>query len=89
MAEKHEKVVALPGMDVFKKATDESLNRMGQLLDEASKMQAKFFGASTQSIDGSSEFAKTSIKYVTDLSTEWTRISMESAKKAMEMFAVR
>ena len=87
MAEKHEKTVALPGMDVFKKASDESLNRMGQMLDEASKMQAKFFEASTQSLGESSELAKTSIKYVTELSAEWSRLSMESAKKAMGMFS--
>ena len=87
MAEKNEKTVALPGTDVFKKATDESLNRIGQMLDEATKMQAKFFEASTQSIDESSELAKTSIKYVTELSTEWRRISLESTRKAMELFA--
>jgi len=50
-------------------------------------MQAKFFEASTQSIDESSELAKTSIKYVTELSTEWRRISLESTRKAMELFA--
>ena len=87
MAEKHDKTVALPGTDVFKKATDESLNRIGQLLDDATKMQAKFFEASTQSIDESSELAKTSIKYVTGLSAEWRRISLESTKKAIELFA--
>jgi hypothetical protein len=87
MAEKHEKTVTLPGADVFKKASDESLNRIGQMLDEASKMQAKFFEASTQSMQESSELAKTSIKYVTELSNEWSRVSMESAKKAMELFA--
>ncbi len=87
MAEKNEKTVALPGTDVFKKASDESLNRIGQMLDEATKMQAKFFAASTQSMDESAELAKTSVKYVTELSNEWRRVSLESAKKAMELFA--
>ncbi len=82
-----EKNVALPVTEIFKKATDASLNRMGQMLNEATKLQAKLLAASTQSIDESSEFAKTSIKYVTELSTEWQRMSMESAKKAMELFA--
>jgi hypothetical protein len=87
MAEKHEKTVTLPGTDVFKKATDESLNRIAQMLDDATKMQAKFFEASTASIEESSELAKTSVKYVTELSNEWRRISLESTKKAMELFA--
>lgn len=87
MAEKNEKTVALPGTEVFKKATDESLNRMGQMLDEATKLQAKFIEASTQSFEEGSEFAKTSVKYVTELSNEWRRISLESTKKAMELFA--
>ena len=87
MAEKHEKTLPLPGMDVFKKATDEQLNRIGQLLDESSKMQAKWVEASSQSMEETSAFAKTSIKYVNDLSAEWQRISMESTRKAMEFFA--
>ena len=87
MTEKHEKVVALPGMDAFKKATDEQLNRLGQMLDEAAKMQTRWFEASQQSVDESSELAKTSIKYFSDLSAEWRRLSMDGSKKAMEFFA--
>jgi len=87
MAQKHENTVELPGTDVFKKASDESLNRFGQLLDEGAKMQAKFLEASTQSIDESSALAKSSIKYVTELSAEWRRLSLESTRKAMEFFA--
>ena len=86
MAEKHPNVVALPGMDVFKKATEEQLNRIGQMLDEAAKLQARWFATSTQSIDESSELAKTSIKYFNDLSTEWQRLSVEGSKKAMAFF---
>lgn len=87
MAEKQEKVVSLPGVDAFKKATDEQLNRLGQMLDEAAKMQTRWFEASNQSIDESSELAKTSVKYFSDLSSEWRRLSLDGAKKAMEFFA--
>src|SRR5258708_6829267 len=87
MAEKHEKVIALPGIDAFKKASDEQLNRLGQMLDEAGKMQARWFEASNQSIDDSRELAKSSLKYFNDLSTEWTRLSMDGSKKALEFFA--
>jgi hypothetical protein len=85
MAEKN--VVALPGIDAFKKASDEQLNRLGQMLDEASKLQARWFEASTQSIEDSSVLAKSSIKYFSDLSNEWRKLSMEGSKKAMEMFS--
>ena len=88
MSEKNEKVgVTLPGMDAFKKASDEQLVRLGQLLEEASKFQARWFEASTQSIDQSTELAKSSIKYVNDLSTEWRKMSLDGGKKAMEFFA--
>lgn len=75
------------GMDVFKKATDEQLNRMGQMLEEGSKMQAKWVETTTQSLDESGAFAKSSIKYVTELSAEWQKLSMDSARKALELFA--
>ena len=78
MADKQEKVVALPGMDAFK---------FGQMLDEAAKLQTRWFEASNQSIDESSELAKTSIKYFNDLSTEWRRLSLDSSKRALEFFA--
>ena len=87
MAEKHEKVVALPGMDAFKKATDEQLNRLGQMLDEAAKMQTRWFDATNQSINDSSELAKSSVKYFNDLSAEWRQLSLDGSKKAMEFFA--
>ena len=87
MAEKHEKVVALPGMDVFKKATDEQLNRLGQMLDEAAKMQTRWFDATNQSINDSSELAKSSVKYFSDLSDERRQLSLDGSKKAMEFFA--
>ncbi len=86
MAEKHEKVVALPGMDVFKKASDEQLNRLGQMLDEAAKMQTKWFEATNQSINDSSELAKNSVKYFSDLSAEWRQLTLDGSKKAMEFF---
>ena len=87
MAEKHEKLTALPGLDVFKKATDEQLNRLGQMLDEAAKMQTRWFEATTKSIDESSELAKTSVEYFSDLSSQWRRLSLDGGKKAMELFA--
>ncbi len=57
------------------------------MLDGATKLQAKFFEAGTGSIDESSELAKTSLKYATELSTEWRRIWLESTQKAMNLFA--
>ena len=88
MNEKHEKNTnTIPGADAFKKATDEQLTRLGQMLDEAAKMQARWFEASNQSIEETGDLAKKSIKYFNDLSNEWRRISVESAKKTMEFFA--
>ena len=87
MAEKNETMGAVPGMDAFRKASDEQLNRLGQMLDEGAKMQAKWFEASSTSVNESGELAKTSINYFNDLSSEWRRISMDSTRKAVEFFA--
>lgn len=88
MAENTDKTGAavLPGVAVFKKASDEQLLRLGQMLNEASKMQARWFEASTQSIADSAELAKSSMKYFNDLTTEWRQVSVDGTKKAMELF---
>ena len=87
MAEKHEKTATLPGMDSFKRATDEQLSRLTQMLDEAAKLQTRWFESTTQSANESGELVKSSIKYFNELSTEWRRISLEGTKKAIELIA--
>jgi len=82
-----ETTTTLPGTEVFKKATDASLNQMALMLDEGARLQAKLVAAGAESFEGSTELAKTSTKYVTELSAEWARLSIESTRKAMAMFS--
>lgn len=77
MADKAEKAFVVPGVEGL----------FGQLLEEGSKLQAKWFEASTHQLDESAELAKTSLKYVNEVSAEWRRISMDSTRKAFDLFA--
>lgn len=72
-----EKAFVVPGVE----------GMFGQLLEESSRLQAKWVEASTGSMDESAELAKTSLKYVSELSAEWRRISLDSTRKAFELFA--
>lgn len=61
-------------------------NPFEQLVDQATAMQAKLFETSAHALDESNAFAKTSFKYMTELSAEWSKAGVEASRKAMELF---
>ncbi len=87
MAEKSEKTAVPNPAAVFKKATDEQLQRLEQMFAEGTKLQEKWLEQSQQAIDEMSKLWKSSIQYGADLTAELRRVSLESTKQAFETFA--
>src|SRR5262245_12569684 len=69
----------------FKKAAGEQLERLGQVMDEAAKLQAQWVEQSLQSVDGAGELFKAAVKYWVDLSAEARKLTLEAGRRALEM----
>jgi len=87
MAEKSEKTAVPNPTAVFKKATDEQLQKLEQMFSEGAKLQEKWIEQSQQAIDEMSKLMKSSIQYTADLTAELRRVSLESTRQAIETFA--
>ena len=61
-------------------------NPFEQWVDQATGMQAKLFENGVHAIEESAALAKTSFKYVSELSAEWNKAGLEASRKAMELF---
>jgi hypothetical protein len=70
----------------FGKLADEQVGRMGAFFDEARKLEGKWLEYGTSTIDEASALMKGSFGYLTQLSADWRRISLESARRTAELF---
>ncbi len=77
----------IPGAEQWKKLVDEQGARVGQLFDEAGKAQAKWIDFGNTQIDELAELMKTQFNAMNELAAEWRKLSLESAKKAMEVLS--
>ena len=79
-------VQQLPGMENVKKMFEEQTTRVNQMMDEVGKAHAKWIEYGNTQIDEMSELMKTQFNYVNELATSARKLSVESTKKAMELF---
>lgn len=76
----------VPGADVFKRMVDEQVKRAGQLFEEAARIQGKWVEFSNQQLEEFSGLARAGVNSANSLMSDWQKLSMESAKKTMELF---
>lgn len=79
-------VQQLPGVEQWKKAMDDQNVRLNTMFDELGKAHAKWIEYGNTQIDEMSELMKTQFNYVNELATSARKLSVESTKKAMELF---
>ncbi len=76
----------LPGVDQWKKEMDDQNARMQSMFDEMSKAHTKWIEYGNTQIDEMNELMKTQFNYVNELAAGWRKLSLETAKKAVESF---
>ncbi len=69
----------------FQKAAEENIARMESMFGEFTKMQEKGIEQTHQVIDEAAKLMKEQINYSTKLSSEFQRISFETARQAAQM----
>ena len=69
----------------FKKAAEEQVARMGLMLDEAAKLEARLVDYGISAIDEAASMWKGSMRYATELTTEWRKLSLEAARRTTEL----
>lgn len=74
------------GAEAVKKMFDEQGTRMTQMFDELGKAHSKWIEYGNTQIDEMNELMKTQFNYVNDLAAGWRKLSLDTAKKAMETF---
>jgi hypothetical protein len=79
-------VQQLPGVEQWKKAMDDQNVRLNTMFDELGKAHAKWIEYGNTQIDEMGELMKTQFNYVNELATSARKLSVESTKKAMELF---
>lgn len=82
-------VQQLPGVEQWKKAMDDQNARVTTMIEEMSKAHSKWIEYGNTQIDEMAELMKTQFNYVNELATSARKLSVESSKKAMELFAIR
>ncbi len=70
----------------FGKLTQEQLSRMGAMLEEAQKLESRMFEYGATAVDEYASLMKGTLRYAGELTNEWRRMSLESAKRAAELF---
>lgn len=79
-------VQQLPGVEQWKKAMDDQNARMHTMFDELGKAHSKWIEYGNTQIDEMAELMKTQFNYMNELATSARKLSVESSKKAMELF---
>lgn len=79
-------VQQLPGVEQWKKAMDDQNVRLNTMFDELGKAHAKWIEYGNTQIDEMGELMKTQFNYVNELATSARKLSVESTRKAMELF---
>ncbi|MBL8917305.1 MAG: hypothetical protein JNJ54_00470 [Myxococcaceae bacterium] len=79
-------VQQLPGVEQWKKAMDDQNTRMSTMFDELGKAHSKWIEYGNTQIDEMAELMKTQFNYMNELATSARKLSVESSKKAMELF---
>jgi hypothetical protein len=71
----------------WRKAYEDQMGRLAQVMDEAAKMQTMWQTSAQSSIDELASLMKSSIKYTAELSHEMRKMTLDAAKKTSELFA--
>lgn len=90
MAEKQTANVAaqqtmMAGFGFFKQAAEQQFESYARGMEEVAKLQAKWVEQSVKSFDEASELVKTGLKYWTDLGADARKVSLDVAKKTVDM----
>lgn len=76
----------MPGADFLRKMVEEQTTRMTHLFDEAAKWQHQWSDYGATQIGELSGLMKAQFKYANDMASDWRKMSLDSAKKTMELF---
>lgn len=71
--------------DAWKKMLDEQTTRMTGLYEEMAKTEAARMTQAAEAVDEMARLTKESFSYMAQLSGEWRKLTMEVAKKAVDM----
>ena len=71
----------------WKKLVAEQVARAAGLGEEMAKAEAKRVEQTTAAIDEMARMTKETLGYMTSLSAEWRKLSLEAAKRAAEMMS--
>jgi hypothetical protein len=74
------------GNETVRKMMDEQAARMTQMFDELGRAHSKWIEYGNTQIDEMNELMKTQFNYVNDLAAGWRKLSLDTARKAMETF---
>jgi hypothetical protein len=75
--------------ELFKKMMDEQISRTSAMFDEVAKLESKGVEQTRHAIEEATKLTEESIKYVTQLSADWRKMSLDAFRKTAELWSVK
>jgi acetyl-CoA acetyltransferase len=72
--------------EFFKKMMEEQVSRATSLVDELAKLEAQGVEQARAAVEEMGKLAKESIAYSTKLSAEWRKMSLDTFRKAADLW---
>jgi len=76
-------------LDAWHKLVDENISRMGKLYQELARIEGRSIEQMGQSIDEMAKVLKESFSYASQYSSEWRRVTLETARRTAELLTPR
>ncbi|MEI8257435.1 MAG: hypothetical protein WCJ30_17310 [Deltaproteobacteria bacterium] len=77
---------AIPGMDMFRKAGEAQMARVQAFYDSAAQWETRGAEQSRGAIDESARLMHETMKYASQMTAEWRKLSLDAVRNAMQMF---
>jgi hypothetical protein len=73
----------------WRKMVDEQLSRLSSGLDEAARMEARSADQARAAIEELARLAKESLTWSAQMTAEWRRLTLEGARRAVDLMTAR
>lgn len=85
MAEKTASQTQQAAADQWKKIVEDQVARVQQLQDDLARFEQKGIEQMRTAVDESAKIAKESINYLSQLTAEWRKLSIDATRRAAEL----
>jgi len=73
------------GMDAWRRLVDDQMERLGSMVGELDQLQQRNVTQAATAVDEYSKLVKESFAYAAHLSSEWRRLTLDSAKRTADL----